>query len=239
MATAEEASTSDEGHSELQIELRPAEGGYAATVRWPNGETTSLEQPLAVEPSQVDETLARVGRGKSKWIARDLAGGSLDPVRALGEQLFRSLIEGGLGSRYHQAVARAAPRELRVCLATADRRLADLPWELLYDLKRQDFVALSVRTPLVRRWLVEGGDGAPAEAAPLRGPLRVLVVDASGGASGARSEIDALYKVGGLGVSDVVKAASASQLLEAVARGTEPLLHFIGPPPDVEPPPEG
>jgi hypothetical protein len=216
------------------VELRWVDGGYEATVRWPNGETTGIKQQPAVDTSKVDETLARVGRSKSKWIARDLEGGSFDPVRDLGERLFLSLIDGGLGSHYHQAVGRAtaAARHLRLCLTMADRRLADLPWELLYDLKRQDFVALSVRTPLVRRWVVEGHGLPAAEAAPLEGPLRLLVVNASAKSSGAPLEIGALRQAEGEGlrISRVVEGATKARLLEAVAQGDEPLFHFVGSP---------
>jgi CHAT domain-containing protein len=218
---------------ELRIELRWVEGGYEATAHWPNGESTELRHALAVDRSKVDETLARLGRTKSKWIARDAEGAAFDPVRDLGERLFLALIEGGLGARYYQAVAQAtsATSRLGLCLTMSDRRLAALPWELLYDLKRQDFVALSVRTPLVRRWAAEREGGEEAERPPpLEWPLRLLVVDASAGSSGARLEIDALRKSEGEGlrVASVLEAATKPRLLEAVARGTEPFLHVVG-----------
>ncbi|HEU4539375.1 MAG TPA: hypothetical protein VFS00_34890, partial [Polyangiaceae bacterium] len=92
------------------------------------------------------------------------------------------------------------------------------------------FVALSVRTPLVRRWGAEG-DAATAGPMPtLEGPLRVLIVDAAGGASSAGLEIDALNKAAGdaLQIANVVRATDAARALEAIAAGTEPLLHFVG-----------
>lgn len=214
---------------ELQIELRWVEGGYEATARWPDGETSRTQYRVPDDLSAIDELFTRVGKYKGKWVSRDVNDGLSDPVRDLGERLFLSLTEGGLGARYHQAIARG---QLRLCLATSDPRLADLPWELLYDVKNQDFVALSVRTPLVRRWLA-GSEvaSAPEPLPPIEGPLRVVVIDASGGSPGAGLETEALRKIAGdaLQVSGVIEATDEARLLEALAQGTDPCLHFIGP----------
>ncbi len=230
---------------ELRVELRSVEGGYEGAAHWPDGETTALRQRLDVDPARVEAALARLGRAKGKWRPRDAEGAASDPARDLGERLFLSLIEGGLGARYHQAVAQAtaSARHLRLCLTTGDAPIADLPWELLYDPKRQDFVALSVRTPLVRRWApeatgaTEAGEGAGEGGAaagrppPLEGGLGVTVIDASAGAPGARLELDALRRAGGEGlrVGEPIEAATKARLLEAVAGGVEAILHFIGP----------
>lgn len=225
MAVTSDPPTQDE----LQIELRWVDGGYEATTRWPGGETSRTQHRLPAELSAIDELFTRLGKGKGTWVSRNVNEGLSDPVRDLGERLFLSLTEGGLGARYHQLIARG---QLRLCLATSDPRLADLPWELLYDVKNQDFVALSVRTPIVRRWLA--GDDAISAGEPLppiEGPLRVIVIDASRGSRSASLEVEALQKVAGdaLQVSSVIEASDEARLLEALAQRTEPCLHFIGP----------
>jgi hypothetical protein len=219
---------------ELTIELRRVDEGYEATAHWPEGPpTTSRFEPPA-ELSKVDDVLASVGRGKRKGPSHGVKGGPFDPVRELGERLFMALVGGEFGAPYHRAVAQAtaAGGRLRLWLSLADPELADIPWELLYDPRRQDFVALSVRTPLARRWVDPAGEATPgAPMATIEGPLRLLLVDATGGtSSGARRETDALRKAAcdALLIAGPVDVADTTRALDAIAAGSEPLLHFVG-----------
>ncbi|HEU4404763.1 MAG TPA: hypothetical protein VFS43_05675 [Polyangiaceae bacterium] len=217
---------------DLKIELRRADGGYEAVVHWAEGPPTTSRLELPDELSEVDEALASVGRGKRRRPRQAVQGGSFDPVRELGERLFVSLVGGELGPRYYRAVTQitAGGGQLRLLLLMADPVLANIPWELLYDPRRQDFVALSVRTPLARRWCAADGDAGAAGPMPtLEGPLRLLVVDATGGASPAGLEIDALSKVAGdtLQIANIVRTTDAPRALDAIAAGTEPLLYFV------------
>lgn len=105
-----------------------------------------------------------------------------DPL-AVGARLFDALFTAGVRDRWFYSrgqVERSTDAGLRLRLHfdLADPHaaaVAVLPWELLYDTERRDFVARNRRTPVVRYLEVPGAVEPPA-ATP---PLRILVAGAS------------------------------------------------------------
>jgi CHAT domain len=92
-----------------------------------------------------------------------------------GGALFEELFREGLRDALTSSLVRA-PEGLRIRLRlNAAPKLAELPWELLYDKATNRFLAQSERTPLIRYL------DLPQPPAPLRvaGPLNVLVIIAS------------------------------------------------------------
>jgi hypothetical protein len=74
-------------------------------------------------------------------------------ARAFGKALFDALLvnSGGYGTYAEsQGAADALGRNLRVKLRIVDPALAVIPWELLYDPRFGEFVALSHESPIVR-----------------------------------------------------------------------------------------
>lgn len=96
--------------------------------------------------------------------------------RALGQGLFEAVFHGEVHSSLRRSwdeVARQGADGLRIRLLLTDvPELADLPWELLYDPGRGQFLSLSSQTPIVRSLDVVGRT-APLATEP---PLRVLVM---------------------------------------------------------------
>jgi hypothetical protein len=97
------------------------------------------------------------------------AGGGQLAATAFGSTLFASLFTGAARSRYDATRALAARdrQGVRVRLRVHDSALAALPWELLYDPERGEFLALSQSSPVVR-----GAAQQPAAGALCRGRSR-------------------------------------------------------------------
>ena len=72
-------------------------------------------------------------------------------AQRFGRQLFDALLCEDIRSLYDQSRQAAGERGLRIRLRINDSRLAAIPWEFLYDSRGAgSFIALSLRTPLVR-----------------------------------------------------------------------------------------
>jgi WD40 repeat protein len=99
-------------------------------------------------------------------------------VKAMGGRLYRALFYGDLEVSLLRSLDAAANKGagLRIRLHLSDApRLAELPWEFLYDQARDRFFCLSAWTPLVR--FLEVPD--PPRPLMVDLPLRVLVLVAS------------------------------------------------------------
>jgi tetratricopeptide (TPR) repeat protein len=101
-----------------------------------------------------------------------------DYARDLGQRLFLTLFPSPILEMFREAGQRLASGDrLRVVLnLPLPEPLADLPWELIYDVQGEHgFLARSRSAPLVRRYT----DVAFPHQPPNKGPLRVLVATAS------------------------------------------------------------
>lgn len=124
--------------------------------------------------AQLEEKL----RGLEKALLR--AGGrrraTLTPdeqaVQEFGQALFNALIQGEIRNLYEVSRERAQQQSkgLRLKLRILAPELAVLPWEFLFDPRRERYVALSNRTPIVR--YIELPQPVRPLAAPA--PLRIL-----------------------------------------------------------------
>jgi hypothetical protein len=151
---------------EVLIAARRADGVYPVTV---------IESPAG----QAD------GEFRLPIAAQDLET-LLERMRALdtdevtltdfGGRFFSALFHDDVLGRYAESVGMTSEgRGLRLRLHIEPPELAALPWELLYDPEKREFVGLSKRT-LITRYL-----HVPRPPSPLRIelPLRLLIVSAS------------------------------------------------------------
>lgn len=166
----------------LDFELEIGQGSgrdYAvAVLHSPAGEArATMHFPfdhLALENHLKDLKIALLGSGGSR---RRIASSEERAVQEFGSALFDALFTGEIRSRYDVSRERAEREErgLRLKLHIKSPDLAALPWELLYDARAIDFLALSRDTPLVR-YLELGQTLRTLKIAP---PLRVLGLVAS------------------------------------------------------------
>lgn len=181
----------------------------------------------------VEKALSSISRSSQTWISNVADRESLDPLKELGARLFTSIFTGALAERYQQFAARADDegKGVRLRLLMDDSDLAGLPWEFLYDIFRQDFAALSLRSPVVRRRLSASAE--PTQTlAPLESTLRVLFISADpSDGDGANEEMRRLKKLSGTALTleiDLVANATAARLREAMQARPYHILHYIG-----------
>lgn len=109
---------------------------------------------------------------------RRLGSPQLEAAKQLGTRLFDAIFPGDMFAalRTSQTEAKRLGQRLRIRLRLTDApELSAVPWEYLYDKKRNSFLSLSVETPIVRYLdLAE-----PIEALRVAPPLRILVMISS------------------------------------------------------------
>jgi len=100
-------------------------------------------------------------------------------VQDFGRILFDTLFAGEIKSRYDvsRQMATGKGAGLRVKLRIEPAELAALPWEFLYDPRRQEYVSLSRNTPIVRYLSLP----RPVRPLSITPPLRILGMVASPG----------------------------------------------------------
>lgn len=142
-------------------------GEGRATMRFPFTNKQLEEKLLGLEKS-----LLRAGGRRRATLTPDEQA-----VQDFGEALFNALIQGEVRSLYEVSRERAnqAGKGLRLKLRILAPELAALPWEFLFDPRRERYVALSNLTPVVR--YIELPQPVRPLAAPT--PLRILGVVAN------------------------------------------------------------
>lgn len=111
---------------------------------------------------------------------RDIAGSASPPTERrfdaddIGRRLAETLLPGRILDRFREslAAARRSGNALRVRLVLrrtdSDALWHALPWELVFDAEKQDYLARSVHTPFVRAPAVPRATDRPPAAPPLR-----------------------------------------------------------------------
>ncbi|HEV8324943.1 MAG TPA: CHAT domain-containing protein [Myxococcota bacterium] len=163
---------------DFDVEIARAGAGYTVTVRSPAGEATSaLAMPW--EGAALAETLNRVEAAvlQSGPARRSVQSSDHAFAQQFGTALFGALFSSEVLALYAASVeqARQEGAGLRLRMRLRPPELAALPWELLYEARRREFVCLSTNTPLVRHVAI------PLSLPRLRvdPPLRILGMCAS------------------------------------------------------------
>jgi len=212
-------------------------------------ESTYLDFEVQVEPprddglSPVQVLRAPAGEASGTLDAHALralgessaAPATVQEARALGGALFEALFQGEVRNRLDVSKQMAATQEagLRVRLRIEDPALAALPWELLFDARSDEFLALSRATPLVRYLPL----GAPAEPLTVEPPLRILAmvaaptdlppVDVAGERARLREAVAALQKRRHVELV-WLEGQSWQALQTALQDGPWHILHYVG-----------
>lgn len=159
---------------DLEIERTP--NGYRVEVtRSPVGNARA-EFVLPFSDLEIENVLLKLGGARRR--VRRVESPETDAAKQFGGKLFNAVFTGDVRSVYAASVQETNTRDvgLRVRLHLDDApELADLPWEFLYNPSLNRFLALSVKTPIVR--FLE----LPEQIRPLtvHPPLRVLVMISS------------------------------------------------------------
>lgn len=150
---------------------------YPVSVRSPDGEAKE-EMRFPFDEWQLKDKLrdVEVALLRSGGSRRRIGTPEEQAIQEFGRALFEALLVGEVGTHYRVSLreARRQNKGLRVKLHVRPPELSALPWEFVYDPKR-DYLCLSSRTPLVRYPDVPH----PIERLIVAPPLRVLGMVAS------------------------------------------------------------
>ena len=144
------------------------EGAYpVAVVRSPAGEARSFVNP----PLKSASWEIYVGDLRIALPRTRVAGSTENAeVRQVGSALFDALFSENVRSVFDtsRSLAESQGKGLRIMLHIQDPALAALPWEVMYDKRRQEFVSLSRLTPIVRFLELTQPDSPAITSLPLR-----------------------------------------------------------------------
>jgi hypothetical protein len=202
----------------------PVDGGYPVHVlASPAGQGEGFFR-LPLEEAELQDTLARLESGASDESF----------LADLGTRLFRALFAGDVLARYAESAgATTVDAGLRLRLRLDPPELHALPWELLRDPEKREFLVLSKRA-LVTRYLHVPRPTPPLVVEP---PLRVLlalaapreeaVLDLDAEAEHVRQALRPLLEAGLVALTvepHVTKRRLRQRLLDADPH----VLHFVG-----------
>ncbi|MBE2238851.1 MAG: CHAT domain-containing protein [Caldilineaceae bacterium] len=210
----------------FDLQLRPArDGAYeAAVLRSPVGEV----RRIFTLPLTAEELTAQVEHVKQA------DEGSVDRAKVLGGMLFSAIFGERVLQVYDRSVNHVQGHgcDLRIRLRVLDDSLlAALPWELLFDVRQQRFIALQPDTVLVRT-LETQQPLKPLDGEPR---LRVLAMavqpsnlDALDLAAERQQLTQALARLGDSAHLHWVEGQGWRDLQDALQRGDWHIFHFLG-----------
>ncbi|MFK7887656.1 MAG: CHAT domain-containing protein [Gammaproteobacteria bacterium] len=166
--------------------LRKRDNGYDVSVDSPAGSANAHIEL----PGDIREAAARLNklsgafRGAEDTATREVDFES-DDTRSpaeIGEALYKALFSGNVGRMYDRSYSSLSDPEsglrIKLHLNLEDpevSKLAQVPWEYVYEKDTMEYLTLSRQTPIVRYIEVQRRPGIH----PLEGRLRILVVMSS------------------------------------------------------------
>ena len=218
-------------YHDFALELRSESRGVIAgrVSASPVGESSDFAFRYPISPQEINEAMASVTYAASPYLKRSAPSASYDPIIGLGERLFQALLRespAGRLFRLAQDAAQSRSDGLRIRITAHDPEVLTLPWEFMFDGAQSMFMALSLRTPIVRRM----ADPNPPALRPVTGPLRVLVAAAEVYDFGAAEEIEILQQLqaeSGLLDITVLEDATLPRLADTLRESAFHVVHFI------------
>jgi hypothetical protein len=219
------ASLSGSSYEEFRLELRKVDDSRLSV------KSSLLPDPLSLAvPYRRDEVEEILQQGFDSDL-RSSRRTSTDPVMQMGETLFNALFEAQLGRLLRSTLAQIEneDRGLRLRVHSSEPIVQALPWELLFDYTRGDFLSLSSRIALVR----SRPEGWRDTALPPLSTLRVLAAEADApGNLDTAKDIDVLEKLAARYPNvfrlDVLTRATIRSFTERIASGGYDVVHFAG-----------
>src|SRR5262245_60401620 len=208
--------------------------GYTARVfNSPAGQATAaFREPFS--DLEIENFLLRVGR--SRPTVRRIESPEMASAKAFGGKLFNEVfagdVRGCLRSSIDEAGRQGLGLRVRLHLGQVPR-LADLPWEFLYNAGMNRFLGLSVETPVVR-YLELPERIRPVAVKP---PLRVLMMISSP-TDYAQLDVDREFAKMNEALSDLEQRglvtverqenATLSELQRRLRQNEYHIFHFVG-----------
>ena len=199
----------------------------------PSGQA-SARFSLPFSPFEVENLLLRIGRTRKG--VRRLESPEMEASRAFGGRLFSAVFNDEvlacLRSSLNVSYRKGMGLRMRMRLSNTPE-LVDLPWEFLFDPTRNQFLVLSVDTPVVR-YLELQQEIQPLAVTPpinvlamIASPLDYPPLDAAHEWEKLNEALGDLIKRGLVSLTRL-ETANLASLQRALRRGQYHVFHFIG-----------
>ncbi len=219
---------------DFDLLLERAGTGYRSrVVASPAGEATN-DFTLPFAPLELENLVLRLGAATR--VLRRLDSSQVEAAKTFGERLYDAVFDGDVRSCFDGSIEAAERQDtgLRIRLRLAGvPELANLPWEYLYLKSQNRFVALSVRTPIVRYVDLP----QPPRTLVVTLPVSVLVMisspsdfptlDVEREWTNLTTALAPLERQGGVRV-ERMDDATVEQLQRRLRRSTYNVFHYVG-----------
>jgi hypothetical protein len=227
--------STEEAALELELDVTGYGDGYRIEARSTVGGESAADTHFRFDDLAIERRIERLRLAliRSAATTRRIATRDEQPVQRLGADLFDRLFVGDVRVLFDMTRQHAAHRDLplRLVLRIRPPELAVLPWEFLYDQRRDDYLSLSM--PLVRYpEILE-----PVRPLRVTRPLRILgmvarpigydALDVEGEKAHLNRALDPLVRDGRVELG-WVEGETWRSLLNALHRRSWHIVHFIG-----------
>ena len=217
---------------DLHIE-RSGDKYRALVVDSPIG-TASTEFDLPLSNLQLENYILRMGQTRMGK-RQPFESGELTAVKQCGESLFDAVFSGEVYTCYVMSweLARENEKGLRIRLHIHVPEFHDYPWELLYNSKTKQFLALSNDTPIIRYY----EQPFPEQPLLVEMPIKILVMISSPegfpqlNVEGEWKQLESAFAPlikRGLVVLERLERPTLGELQKALRRDQFHIFHFIG-----------
>ncbi|HRJ53899.1 MAG TPA: SUMF1/EgtB/PvdO family nonheme iron enzyme [Candidatus Thiothrix moscowensis] len=127
---------------------------------------------------ELENFILKIGQNRGNVRSLHIETVDVPSIKKLGGALYETLFSGVVAERFRSslAIARREGKGLRIRLRLSGApKLIDIPWELLFDADNNNYVGLSVNTPIIRKLDL----ATQPEMRQAQGALQVLVMISS------------------------------------------------------------
>jgi hypothetical protein len=133
---------------------------------------------LPFSPLELENFILKIGQNRGSVRSLHIEQIDVPSIQKLGGALYEALFAGAIAERFRSslAIARREGKGLRIRLRLSGApKLIDIPWELLFDADNNNYIGLSVNTPIIRKLDL----ATLPEMRQAQGVLQVLVMISS------------------------------------------------------------
>lgn len=166
--------------SYLNFDLLLNEVGDGYQVHVIDSPAGQASRPFALPFSalELENFILKIGQNRGGVRSLHIETMDVPLIKKLGGALYEALFSGAVAERFRSslAIARHENKGLRIRLRLSGApKLIDIPWELLFDADNNNYIGLSVNTPIIRKLDL----ATQPEIRQAQGVLQVLVMISS------------------------------------------------------------
>jgi tetratricopeptide (TPR) repeat protein len=165
----------ERSYTNFDLVIEQAGDRYRARVISSPAGQAAVEFDTLFSPLELENFVLRMGRPQRGM--RRIDSSEMQTIKTFGGKLFRTVFNDEIYACYLRSLDQVLNQDkgLRIRLRIDVPEFNDLPWEFLYNAQVDQFVALSMNTPIVRYIELPYS----SQPLPLKAPMNILVMISS------------------------------------------------------------